>query len=121
MNGLNSDVYITQNGGTDWMSMWQTDSTVNKKKILYSQDELSITICQYRLPTSKPNELKHLLTDQTGNKKTYCQGESGNYRKTIWQYRSPRARSTEIIVGVIDQLFKNAMHAAYHYSTLVLR
>ena len=36
-----------------------------------------------RLP-NKLTELKQLLTDHTGNKKTYSQDESGNYRKTIW-------------------------------------
>ena len=34
---------------------------------------------------SKLTELRHLLTDQTVNKKTYCQEESGNGGKTIWQ------------------------------------
>ena len=29
------------------------------------------------------------MTDQSGNKKTYCQDESGNYEKMIRQYRCP--------------------------------
>ena len=35
----------------------------------------------YRSHPSKHTELKHLMTDQTGNKKTYCQDESGIYEK----------------------------------------
>ena len=32
------------------------------------------------------NKKKHLMP---GQNKTYCQDESGNYGKTIWQYRWP--------------------------------
>ena len=57
---------------------------------------------------SKLSEQKHLFTDQTGTKntycqdesgkrKTYCQDESGNYGKTIWQYRSPSVHGLSLV------------------------
>ena len=61
---------------------------------------------QIGLP-GKLTELKHLLTAQTGNKKTCCQDEADNYGKMFWQYRSPRtcALSTYLLLLAASTFF----------------
>ena len=57
-------------------------------------------ISQARLP-GKLTGLKHLLTDQTVNKKTYCQDESGNDGKRFGNIASPTRPASNRVAAIV--------------------